>query len=386
MPKYDFDTIINRRDTNCLKWDVSKNELPMWVADMDFKVAPAIIKTMQNTLNLGVFGYTKTPDKWYRAYQNWWKKHHNFHIKKEWLSFINGIVPAINFAIQLLCDKNDNVLVQSPVYHVFYRIIEQNGVNIVQNELEIGKNGYEIDWQDFEKKLSDEKTKIFILCNPHNPIGKIWDETTLEKMGKLCHKYGVTVLSDEIHCDLITPGLKYTPFAKVNDTNAQISVTYISPTKAFNIAGIQSAAVCTPNKNLRKILHTKYAQNSLCENNIFAADVAIAAFNHSKEWLDELNAYLEQNKQIVKEFIKTELKGVKVYPCDATYLMWLEFKNFKADDEIAKKIREISGLYLSSGEQFKAGDKSFARLNIATPKEILKDGLNRLKIAIQKLS
>lgn len=386
--KYDFDEIIDRRSSNSLKWAVSTHELPMWVADMDFRTSPEIILALQNVLNHGIFGYSEIPKEWGMAYQNWWKKRHNFHIDTNWLIFCTGIVPALSSLIRKLTTPNENVLVQSPVYNCFFSSIKNNGVNAVCSELIYEKNQYQINWTDFENKLADPQTTLFILCNPHNPIGKIWTKDELKKMGELCYKYGVSVISDEIHCDLCEPSLTYTPFASVSEICENISISCISPTKTFNIAGLNTAAVFAKNKLLRHKAWRAFNTDEIAEPNAFAVSATIAAFEHSQKWLDELLVYLSQNKKIVREFLSDNLAQISALPCEATYLMWLDCthvikaKNFKNSSDLANFIRNKTGLYLSSGDIFGNGGENFLRLNIATPKKILHDGLERLKQAL----
>ena len=273
----------------------------MWVADMDFRVAPCILEALQERVNHGIFGYTEIPSRWAKAYQNWWSKRHDFRIEEHWLVFCTGIVPALSSLVRKLTTPNESVLVQSPVYNCFFSSIKNNGTRVLCNEL-VYKNGeYEIDWADFEKKLSDPQTTLFILCNPHNPIGKIWKKTELARMGELCAKHGVTVISDEIHCDLTEPNLSYTPFASASEICENIGISCISPTKAFNIAGLNTAAVFAKNKFLRHKAYRAFNTDEIAEPNAFAVTATIAAYEKGSEWLDELRVYLSENKKIVRD-------------------------------------------------------------------------------------
>ena len=403
--KFNFDEIIDRRNSNSLKWAVSENELPMWVADMDFRTAPCILEALQERVNHGIFGYSEIPHEWALAYQNWWSKRHNFRIEEHWLVFCTGIVPALSSLVRKLTTANENVLVLSPVYNCFFSSIQNNGVKVLCSELVYENKEYEINWTDFENKLSYPQTSLFILCNPHNPIGKIWKKDELARMGELCAKHGVTVISDEIHCDLTEPNLSYTPFASVSEICENISISCISPTKAFNIAGLNTAAIFAKNKFLRHKAWRAFNTDEIAEPNAFAVSAVIAAFEKGEAWLDSLREYLSQNKKIVREFLSENLPYISALPCNATYLMWLDcsnlinlngnipiatlenlkiphFKEFKNSTELAKFIREKSGLYLSSGEIYGNGGENFLRLNIATPKANLLDGLGRLKKAL----
>ena len=250
MSNYDFDQITDRRNTGSLKWDVAEGELPMWVADMDFQTAPAVREAIEKRAAHGVFGYTDVEEDWYQAYMDWWERRHQFSIKKEWLTFCTGVVPAISSTVRKLTTPGENVLIQTPVYNIFFNSIVNNGRNVVECPLAYDGEQYEMDFEALEEKLSDPQTSLMILCNPHNPVGRIWERKTLARVGELCEKYHVTVLSDEIHCDITRPGTGYLPFAAASETCKNISVTCIAPTKAFNIAGIQTAAVMIPNEAL----------------------------------------------------------------------------------------------------------------------------------------
>ena len=249
--KYDFDTVINRRDTDSVKWNVKENELPMWVADMDFQTAPEIIDAMKKRMDHGVFGYSDLPDSWYRAYIEWWDNRHGMKINKEELLFSTGVIPSISSVIRKLTTPNENIVIQTPVYNHFFNCIENNGCRVMENQLCYKDGKYTIDFSDLEKKLSDPQTGLMILCNPHNPVGKIWETEDLARVGHLAKKHHVIVISDEIHCDITKPGKKYVPFASVSEECRDNSITCISPTKTFNLAGLQTSAVYVPDPVLR---------------------------------------------------------------------------------------------------------------------------------------
>lgn len=381
---YDFDTVTDRRNTGSLKWDVPDRELPMWVADMDFQAAPAIREAIAKRLEHGVFGYSVIPDEWYEAYVGWWKERHGFTIEKEWLIFTTGVVAAISSAVRKLTTVGENVLVQTPCYNIFFNSIYNNGRNIVENHLLYRDGGYMIDWDMLEEQLSDPQTSLMILCNPQNPVGKIWDRDTLARIGEMCREHHVTVISDEIHCDLTNPGVEYVPFASASETCKSISVTCIAPTKAFNIAGIQSAAVVAADEALRHKIWRGLNTDEVAEPNIFAVDVTVAAFTECGEWLDALRDYLYDNKQTVYRFIQERLPEIKALPCDATYLMWLDCTGFVENGEdICGFIRKESGLYLSDGKAYGSNGAGFLRLNVACPRAVLDEGLKRLERGIR---
>lgn len=380
--QYPFDERIDRRNTGSMKWDVAENELPMWVADMDFQTAPEITESMMERAKQGIFGYTILTDEWYQAYQTWWKERHHFEIDKEWLIFCTGVVPAISSIVRKMTTVGENVAVMTPVYNIFFNSILNNGRNVLENRLKYDGLGYQIDFDDLEKKLSDPQTTLLILCNPHNPVGKIWDRDTLEKIGDLCSRYHVLVLSDEIHCDLTKPGADYIPFASVSENCCRNSITCVAPTKAFNLAGIQTAAVIVPDENLRHKVSRGLNTDEVAEPNVFAAIAPVAAFTHGGEWLDALRKYLWENRNFAEDYIEREIWGVSAVPAQATYLLWLDCSNLIGNStDFCHFIRSHSGLYLSDGKEYRNGE-GFLRMNLACPRKQVEDGLNRLKESV----
>ena len=381
--KYDFDTPVNRRNTNSLKWDVAENELPMWVAGMDFKTAPEIQEAIEKRAAHGVFGYSVIPDEWYQAYTGWWQRRHGFTIEKDWLIFCTGVVPAISSVVRKLTTPAEKVLIQTPFYNIFFNSILNNGRVVLENSLKYDDGRYEIDFEDLEQKLSDPQTSLMILCNPHNPVGKIWDKDTLERIGEMCWKHHVIVLSDEIHCDLTDPGKEYIPFASVSEKCRENSITCMAPTKAFNLAGLQTAAVMIPGALLRHKVWRALNTDEVAEPNAFAVDATIAAFTKGDAWLDELRQYIFDNKKRTAEFVKDNIQQLKVVPSSATYLLWLDCSGLAGTaTDVAEYIRQKTGLYLSEGSQYGSGGENFLRLNIACPRSALEDGLKRLQEGI----
>lgn len=380
---YDFDTPVNRRNTNSMKWDVAADELPMWVADMDFQAAPPIRKAIEERAAHGVFGYTVVSEEWYQAYIDWWRRRHDFTIEKDWLIFTTGIVPAISSIVRKITTPAEKVLIQTPVYNIFFNSILNNGRQVLESPLAYDGKCYHIDFDDLEQKLADPQTSLMILCNPHNPIGKIWNRETLARIGELCQRHHVTVLSDEIHCDLTAPGKAYIPYASVSETCRNNSITCIAPTKAFNLAGLQTAAVCVPNPVLRHKVWRGLNTDEVAEPNVFAVEGAIAAFTEGEEWLDELRQYISENRQLVADFLEKELSQLTLVPSNVTYLLWLDCGKLPGSAaQAAEFIREKTGLFLSEGGQFGGNGDQFMRLNIACPKDVLLDGLNRLKAGV----
>ncbi len=380
---YNFDRQTDRRNTSSLKWNVKEGELPMWVADMDFETAPEVKKAILSRAEHGVFGYTDIPDAWYEAYADWWRRRHRFTIEKEWLIFCTGVVPAISSIVRKLTTPAEKVLIQTPVYNIFFNSILNNGRQVLESPLKYDGERYEIDFDDLEEKLADPQTSMMILCNPHNPTGNLWDKVTLAKIGELCAKYHVIVVSDEIHCDLTAPGQEYIPFASVSEICRDNSITCIAPTKAFNLAGLQTAAVVAANETLRHRVWRGLNTDEVAEPNAFAVDAAVAAFTKGEAWLDELRQYLQENKETAARYITAEIHAVRAVPSNATYLMWLDCSGFtETAAVIAHKVRECTGLYLSEGSQFGGNGARFLRMNIACPRAVLTDGLKRLKMGL----
>ena len=382
--QYNFSKLTNRFNTNSLKWDVNNNELPMWVADMDFETAPEIREAIMKKVDFGIYGYTIIPDEYYLSISNWWERRHNFKIEKEWILFCTGVVPAISSIVRKMTREGDNVLVQAPVYNIFYNSIVNNNRKVLSSDLCFDGKEYSIDYEDLERKLSDPATTLMILCNPHNPIGKVWSKETLKKIGELCIKYNVLVVSDEIHCDL-TYGNSYTPFASISPEIAQNSITCIAPTKTFNLAGVQSSNIIVPNDEIRRMVNRGINTDEVAEPNAFAIEATIAAFTKGEPWLNELIEYLAENKRVVQKFIHNELPSLNLIHSDATYLLWIDCSSITKDSlEFCKFIRKETGLYVSSGHVYGSNGGHFIRMNIACQRERVEDGLSRLKVGVDK--
>ena len=378
--RYDFESIIDRHDTNSLKWDLFDDDLPMWVADMDFKVAPAIQDAILKRAKHPVFGYTVVPDELFEAYINWWKSRYNLEMSSDDMAYSMGVMPSISSIIRCLSDENDEILIQTPVYHVFFYVIEDNNRKVIENELIYEDGAYKIDFDDLDEKLS--KVKMMILCNPHNPVGKIWSKEDLDRIIELCKKNDVILVSDEIHCDLTDPELKYNPCAA--DDNV---IRCLSPSKSFNVAGFQSSIVHTTNNELLGKIKAQMHIDNSDSCNVFATSAVIAAYNGSEEWLEELRQVLYENKQAVKKYLDEELPIVKLVECDATYLLWIDCSALGVHSEVlCEFLRTNQGLFLSPGHQFGENGKDFLRMNIACPRELLFDGLARLKAGIIALN
>lgn len=382
--QYDFDTPVNRKGSGSLKWDTAEGTLPMWVADMDFRTAPEILEAMRKRLEHGVFGYSVVPEEWYRAIQGWWERRHGFHMEKEWLVFCTGVVPALSSLVRKMTTVGENVLVQTPVYDIFFHSIINNGRHVLESPLRDENGVYSVDFVDLEEKLARPQTTMMILCNPHNPVGKIWDRPTLERIGHLAAKHHVLVVSDEIHCDLTEPGKEYIPFASVSEECRENSVTCIAPTKTFNLAGLQTAAVCVPNETLRHKAQRGLNTDEVAEPNAFAITAAVAAFTRGEAWLEELRQYLSENKKTTVDFLRRNVPGVKAGVPEATYLLWLDCGDICEDSGALQEfLRKETGLYLSDGARYGGTGKHFLRWNAACPRCLLQDGLERFRKGVE---
>ena len=380
----DFDKIVDRRGTNALKWDIKDGELPMWVADMDFETAPEIKDAIMERARHGAFGYNIVPDEWYDAYMSWWRSRHGFEMERDWLIFSTGVVPTLSSVVRKLTTPAENVMLLTPCYNIFFNSIVNNGRNPLECPLVYEDNKYHIDFELFEEMASRPQTTMLILCNPHNPVGKIWDRETLARIGEICARQHVIVVSDEIHCDLTATGRGYIPFASVSDECRDNSVTCIAPTKAFNLAGLQTSAVVVPDRFLYNKVNRGLNTDEVAEPNSFAVQAAVAAFTRGADWLDALREYIDKNRRTTAEFIEKEIPHITYVPSEATYLLWLYCGDVAEDSrELAGSIRRDTGLYLSDGAQYGRGGEKFLRLNIACPASVLEDGLKRLKRGIE---
>jgi len=377
MP-FDFDQIIDRRNTNSYKWEVKAGELPMWVADMDFGTAPAVVDAIEKRLRQGAFGYNTIPDSFRESIICWWQRRHQFTMEKDWILYCTGVVPAISSIVRKMTEIGDDIVVLSPVYNIFYNSILNNGRKVLASELRYEDGSYAIDFADLEEKLARSTTTLFIFCNPHNPIGKVWDRPTLEWIAELCIKHDVLVVSDEIHCDLAHIGHAYIPFASVSAEIADRTITCIAPTKAFNLAGLQTAAIVIPNPEIRKLVDRGINTDEVAEPNTFAIQAAEAAFNEGEVWLEELRDYLELNRKFLVSSLKELVPEVHVIEADATYLAWVDCATITEDTKaLCASIREKTGLYLSAGDIFGGNGSRFVRWNYACPKALLEDGIQR---------
>lgn len=380
--KYDFDKIIPRHGTNSYKWDsmADADVLPMWVADMDFRTAPPIIHALQRRVEHGIFGYTHVPDAYYDAVTSWFSRHHQWQIKPEWVIYTSGVVPAVSAIIKALTVAGDKVLVQPPVYNCFFSSIRNNGCETVSNPLVRTGDTYTIDYEDLERKAADVQVKVMLLCNPHNPAGRVWTKEELTCIGEICIRHHVVVIADEIHGELVFPGHTYTPFASLSEDFRKHSVTCISPSKAFNIAGLQIANIVCADEEMRRKIDKAININEVCDVNPFGIAATIAAYNEGEEWLSQLLAYLQENYRCMKDFCKEYLPDFPITTLEGTYLVWMDCRTLhKTSKELEQLLLKDAKLRLNEGTMYGAEGEGYLRWNIACPRPLLIKGLKRFR-------
>ena len=374
--KYNFDKISQRRGTHSSKWDVKDNELPMWVADMDFLILPEIKKAIIDAANIDSYGYVYPTDIFFKAYQNWWKTRHDLLIDTKDMIYVSGIVSALDSLINHLTNKGDAILLLDPSYNGFFSVVNNNERKLVTSSLKFENNDFVIDYDNVVNKIKENNVKATIFCNPHNPTGKVWSKEEIKRFHDICDKYQVIMISDEIHCDILDPGFKYTPALKVSDD----VITCLAPSKVFNLAGLQSAICVIKDENMRKIMQEAFYHDDIGEPNFFVEPATIAAYTYGADYVDELNIYLAKNKQYVKDFFEKELPHLKVVSKEATYLLWIDISYYQIPSEtFAKELREETGLFINNGTHYGENGEGYIRMNIATSLDNVKDGLNRLK-------
>ena len=386
-----FDNVVNRRGTSSLKYDtVAKRgypagALPMWVADMDFPTAPPILDALQAKLNHGIFGYVEPPDSYYQAIVNWWKDNHHYDLRRDWIVDSPGVVYSISVAVKAFTHQGDSVMVQSPVYYPFYSSIQLNNRKLVTCPLVYESKSYSIDFDAFQKTIEQENVKLFILCNPHNPVGRVWTPLELEKMGNICLRSGVVVVSDEIHCDFHAQNYEHHVFAGLNPRLEQIAVTLTSPTKTFNLSGLQIAQAFIANRDLRNLWLKEKKASGYEEPNAMGVVACQAAYERGREWLDRLLIYINGNDAFVTEFIKQYIHGVTVVERQGTYLLWLDCwgSGFSAG-ELNNRLIDKGKLWLYDGSAFGSEGEGFQRLNLACPREVLMEAMTRLAVAFTR--
>lgn len=384
--KYDFDTILDRQHTNSEKWDVKPGELPMTTADMDFKTAPEIMQAMKDKINAGAFGYEYPSQEYFDAVAHWYKIEHNAEAQTSWMRFATGVIPSITASVNHLSHTGDNVLLMEPVYNTFYNSILNSGRHALASQLKYDRSTYtySVDWDDLEEKMSNPLTTLMILCNPHNPTGYVWSRDELMRIIKLAQKYGVIVISDEIHGDLVLKGPDYTPTFSLPEEYRQNLVTLVSTSKTFNVAALHAATGIVANPILREHFTRAINKYEVAEPNLLAIPGTIAAYTQGADWLHQLKKYLLDNREYLEQFISDNLPQLHVVPGTATYLVWIDVSEVTKDSNaLAQKIRQETGLIINPGTYYHGNGNEFIRINIAYPLTQIKDGLTRLAKAIK---
>lgn len=378
--KYDFDKITPRRGTNSYKWDSAedKNVLPMWVADMDFQTAPCIIEALRKRVDHGIFGYTRVPEEYFEAVISWFRRRHQWKIERNWFIYTSGVVPALSAVIKALANEGDNILTLTPVYNCFFSSIRNNGCKLSSCALKYENNTFSIDFDDLERRAADPKTPLLLLCNPHNPSGRVWTREELQRIGDICIKNNVIVVSDEIHCEIVYPGYKYTPFASISEEFQKHSVTCISPSKAFNIAGLQIANIIVENDEWRRRIDKAININEVCDVNPFGVIATIAAYNEGELWLDELLKYIHANYLFFKEYCEKHFPQFPVAPLEGTYLAWMDCRSLSIPSEqFEEDLMKKEKLWLNAGSMYGKEGEGFMRWNLACPRQFVEEGLKR---------
>jgi cystathionine beta-lyase len=381
--KYDFDRVIDRRNTYSIKYDPASrgkplDVLPLWVADMDFSAPPCVIDELAYRAAHGIFGYSEPDDGYFSVIRKWFEDRFNWSVEREWLTITPGVVNALYIAVRSLTERGDDIVIQQPVYYPFESSVRQAGRKLIVNELRFNGGRYSIDFDDFEKKIKD--AKLFILCNPHNPVGRVWTKDELIRMGEICLRYGVTVIADEIHQDFIYPSFKHHVFATLDPRFAEITVTCTSPSKTFNLAGLLHANIFISNETLRGKFKQEYARCGLSQPGIMGLAACKAAYQGGEDWLNELTVYLCGNVSLIKEYLQIYIPKIKLVEPEGTYMVWLDCRELglssqELDDLITHKCK----LWLSNGHSFGKGGDGFLRLNAACPRSVLRNALQRLK-------
>lgn len=387
--EYDFNKITPRRGSNSYKWDSAEDAdvLPMWVADMDFQTAPAIIDALKRRVSHGIFGYTRVPEEYYAAVINWFERRHGWHIDRQWFIYTSGVVPAISAVIKALAKEGDKILTLTPVYNCFFSSIRNNGCLLESCPLRYENNTFSIDFDDLQRRAADPKATLMLLCNPHNPSGRVWTREELQRIGEICLRNNVIVVSDEIHCELVHPGFKYTPFASVSEEFQKHCVSCISPSKAFNIAGLQIANIIAADDDMRRRIDKAININEVCDVNPFGVIATIAAYNEGEEWLSQLMEYIHGNYTFFRTYCDEHFPQMPVAPLEGTYLAWMDCRSLRMpSEEMEEKLMKEQKLWLNAGSMYGKEGEGFMRWNLACPRAFVEEGLKRFGKYINRLN
>ena len=387
---FDFDKVIDRRGTNCLKYDFAvergrkEDILPLWVADMDFQTAPGIQERLRAAVDHGIFGYSDGKADYFAAVSSWYREKFGWETKEEWLIKTPGVVFALAAAVRAFTEKGDRVLIQQPVYYPFSEVIRDNGRVLINSPLKQVNGRYEMDFEDMERKITENQVKLFLLCSPHNPVGRVWTEEELKKAGELCVKHGVLVVSDEIHSDFTYPGVAHHVFAGLSPEFARISVTCTAPSKTFNIAGLQVSNIFIPDPEVRARFQKAVDAVGYSQVNLLGLLACQAAYETGEEWLSAVKEYIYGNLCFLREYLKENLPEIRLVEPEGTYLVWLDFGALGLTEEQRQElIEEKAGLWLDSGAMFGPDGEGFERVNIACPRETLQKALDQLAAAVR---
>ena len=388
--KYNFNKLTNRHNTNSVKWDSCEGVLPMWIADMDFEVAPCIQKALHKKIDEDILGYTRIPDSYYKSVSDWFERRHGLRIEREWVNVVQGVVPAIEIAIAAFCDKGDKVLIQGPSYTCFFSAVENQECVLHRNDLVYDEksHSYSIDFEEFEQKCADPRCKVFLLCNPQNPTGRMWKKDELARMGEIARRHNVIVISDEIHCEIQMPGFKYVPFAGISEEDRQNCVMFCSPTKGFNLAGLQVANIVVPNPELKKKVDDvirRWHHNDVNQIGIIALQAAYTP--KGEDWLDSSNRYIWENYLTLKKMFEEQAPEFPVTSLEATYLAWINCRALHGcfdSKQISDSLKEKEKVWVNEGDIYGVDD--FIRINLACPRKRLIEGTQRVIDGLKRLS
>ena len=388
--RYNFDKITARRGTNSLKYDFAAERgrpegiLPLWVADMDFAVANEITEGLKKAVNHGIYGYSEAKDSYFEAVADWMRRYHGWKVEKDWLVKTPGVVFAIAAAIRAFTKEGEGVMIQNPVYYPFREVIEDNNRRLVDNTLVEKNRQYTMDLEDFEQKILQNQVKLFILCNPHNPVGRVWTREELTAVAEICLRHGVYIVSDEIHHDFVYPGYEHTVFATIDERLKDITITCTSPSKTFNLAGLQVSNIFIANEALRKQFSREIAKTGYSQLNTLGLVACECAYRGGRQWLEQLKQYLKDNLEFVREYLERNLSMIHIVEPEGTYLLWLDFRELGlSGKELEYLIVNKAGLWLDAGDIFGSCGEGFERVNIACPRTVLQEALQRLTFAVK---
>lgn len=380
--QYNFDELITRRGTGCVKWDECPSDdiIPMWVADMDFRCAQPIIDALKRRVEHGIFGYTHVPEEYYQAVISWFRRRHNWTIDRPWMLYTTGVVPALSVIVKAICEPGDKVVIQTPAYNCFFSSVKNNGCIVEENPLIYQDRTYRIDFDGLESSCSDDRTKLLILCNPHNPGGRVWTKEEMLHLNDICMRHGVLVLADEIHNELIMPGHEYLPFASLSQDTLHNSISCNAPSKSFNTAGMYISNIVCSNADIRARLDKVININEVCDVNLFGVEAVMAAYNESEDWIEQLCPYIWENYQALCAFFREQMPEIGITRLEGTYLVWADISALNTScEELCKQLMEEGHVYVNPGTMYDPNNgQQFIRINIATPRSRILEGLRRM--------